>query len=89
MPIPAALKETVDQELAAYCEWKVPLHVRDKVRLVHHWRGSKVTLVEQRPYWKDPTAIPWIDSPVAQFRIDDQANDWTLYWRDRHQRWHP
>lgn len=47
MPIPSTLKENVDQELAAYCERKVPLQVRDKVRLVHQWQGSKVALAEQ------------------------------------------
>ena len=88
MPIPAALKQTVDQDLAAYCEQKVPLHVRNQVRLVHQWRGSKVTLIEQRPLWSDPTQTTWVDSPLAQFRFDDQRNDWTLHWRDRNQRWH-
>ena len=86
MPIPAALKQTTDQELAVYCDQKVPLHVLDRVRLVHQWRGSSVTLIEQRPWWRDE--ITWLDSPIAQFRYDAQTNDWTLYWRDRNQRWH-
>ena len=86
MPISAALKHTVDQELTAYCERKIPLHVRDKGRLVHQWHGIRVTLIEQRPWWKDETT--WLDSPVAQFRFNYFANDWTLYWRDRNQRWH-
>jgi len=89
MPIPTALKQTVDQEIADYCDQKVPPQVLDKVRLVHQWRGNWVTLVEQRPYWKDPTGGEWLDSPVAQFRYDEHQNDWTLHWRDRNQRWHP
>lgn len=87
MPIPTSLKQAVDHELTAYCEKKVPLRVRDKVRLVHRWHGAKVMLVEQRPYWKDASA-EWIDSPVAQLRYHDDTNDWTLFWRDRNQRWH-
>jgi hypothetical protein len=55
--------QTVDRELTAYCEKKVPLRVRDKVRLVHRWIGTKVMLIEQRPYWKD-ASVPWIDSPA-------------------------
>ena len=86
MPIPAELKHTVDQEVAAYCERKIPLRVCGKVRLIHQWRGSRVTLVEQRPKWNDPAI--WVDSPVAQFRYHEDQNDWTLYWRDRNQRWH-
>lgn len=88
MPIDADLKSQVTKILEDYCERKVPLRVRDKVRLVHRWIGTKVVLVEQRPYWKDSSA-PWIDSPVVQFRYHAETNDWTLYWRDRNQRWHP
>jgi hypothetical protein len=63
MPIPAALKQTVDQEVADYCDQKLPPHVLDRVRLVHQWRGNWVTLVEQRPLWDDP--ILWVDNPVG------------------------
>jgi hypothetical protein len=87
MPIDPNLKAQVTKVLEDYCEKKVPMRVREKVRLVHRWRGTKVMLVEERPYWKDDTA-PWIESPVAQFRYHDDTNDWTLYWRDRNQRWH-
>lgn len=87
MPIPANLKQVVDETLALYCQRKVPVPVREKVRLFHQWRGSKVTLVEQRPHWKDPAV--WGDSPVAQFRFNSDHGDWSLYWRDRNQRWHP
>jgi hypothetical protein len=54
MPFLAALKQTVDQDVAAYCDRKVPLRVHDKVRLVHQWRGSRVSLiaVARPPYNK-------------------------------------
>ena len=54
MPIPAALKQTVDQEVADYCDQKLPPHVLYRVRLVHQWRGNWVTLVEQRPLRDGP-----------------------------------
>lgn len=63
MPIPAALKQTVDEEFAAYCERRIPLRVRDKVRLVHQWKGSRVTLIEQRPKWNNPAV--WV--PLGRF----------------------
>ena len=49
MPSPAAIKQIVDLEIAAYCDRKLPSHVLDKLRLVLQWRGTKVTLIEQRP----------------------------------------
>ena len=86
MPIPTSQKQTADRELAAYCDRKILLHVRYKARLVYQWHGIRVTLIEQRPWWKDETT--WLDSPIAQFRFNYFANDWTLYWQDRNQRWH-
>lgn len=29
----------------------------------------------------------WMSSPVAQIRCSDHSGVWTLYCRDRHQRW--
>ena len=67
MPIPPALKASVDHELTAYCEEKIPERVRDRVRLTHAWDGNKVTLIEQRPRWNDLNI--WTESPIAQFAI--------------------
>lgn len=86
MPIPRALKEAADRELANYCERKVPLHVRDKVRLAHAWTGTKVTISEHRPLWDDPNR--WVESPVAQFRYNSDNEVWSLYCCDRNRRWH-
>lgn len=86
MPIPPALKASVDQELAAYCEKKIPERVKDQLRLVRAWDGNMVALIEQRPRWNDPST--WLDRPIAQFRYHPTSDDWTIYWRDQHQRWH-
>jgi len=87
MPVPDNLKSCIDETFAGFCHRRVPPHVRDQVRLVHQWRGTKVTLVEQRPHWRDPEV--WGDSPVAQFRFDLERGAWSLYWRDRNARWRP
>jgi hypothetical protein len=44
----------VGQSLDHYCEKRIPAHIRDKVRLTYRWRGSTVTLTEERPYFRDP-----------------------------------
>ena len=35
---------------------------------------------------RDPKT--WIKHNVAQFRYNLEKNEWTLYWRDRNQKWH-
>lgn len=87
MPIDPDLKSQVPKSLDRYCAQKIPLRVRDELRLVHRWQGTKVTLVEQRPLWRDASA-PRTDSPVAQFLSHPDTNDWTLHWRGCNQRWH-
>ena len=58
MPIDPNLKAQVTKILDDYCEQMVPMVVREKVRLVHRWHGTKVALVVERPYWKDPRRGP-------------------------------
>jgi hypothetical protein len=87
MSIPAAMIQTINQYLAILCERKIPPSVRNRSRLVQKWRGTQVTLLEQRRFWKTPTL--WAENAIAQFRFDANRNDWSLHWRDRNHRWHP
>jgi hypothetical protein len=80
------VKHQVDTVLRAFCERRVPLHVRDKVRLVYDFRGNAVTLYEDRPLWKDPSK--WTHGAIAQFRFDATNGEWTLYCADRNSKWH-
>ncbi len=87
MPIPSALKTAVDQELAAFCERRVPPDVRDRVRVESGWRGSSVTLCELRPLFDQPDK--WVDIKVAQFRYAAATGQWSLFCSDRNGKWHP
>ncbi|HAM36208.1 MAG TPA: transposase [Elusimicrobia bacterium] len=75
-----------EQSLNRYCENRIPARVRDKVRLTYRWRGNTVTLIEERPYFRDPKR--WTSHAVAQFRYSANEKRWTLYWADRNSRWH-
>jgi hypothetical protein len=79
-------KQKADQIMSAYCERRVPMHVRDQVRMHHEFRGDSVTLFEDRPYWKNPNE--WSHMPIAQFRFSKQTGQWTLYCADRNSKWH-
>ena len=49
MVLPEFVAQHVKKLLDAYCEQRVPAHVRDKILLITKSRGSSVTLLETRP----------------------------------------
>ena len=79
-------RKLIETKLTKYCEHKIPMHARDKIKLVFSIRGNNVTLFETRPYFHNPSI--WTEVPVAQFRYDNKSNKWTLYCADRNSKWH-
>lgn len=86
MALPELTKKKAEKSLIKFCEDRVPAQVRNQVRLSHSFRGDTVTLVEDRVVWNDATK--WTHSPVAQFRFNEKKLSWSLYCRDRNQKWH-
>ena len=86
MPLPEFTKKLVETKLTEYCERRIPIDIRDQLNLTFKIIRDKVTLIETRPYFKDPSI--WTENPVAQFRFDNETNKWTLYFMDRNSRWH-
>lgn len=86
MPLSEFTRKLVEMKLTEYCERKIPRDAQDQVRLTFKIMRDKVTLVETRPYFKDPSI--WTQNPVAQFRLDKDSHQWTLYCMDRNSRWH-
>jgi hypothetical protein len=86
MTLPTAVKTKVEKKLDSYCEKKIPDKAKDKIRLITRFRGNSVTLVESRPYHRDPAV--WTKTVVAQFRFNPTDDIWTLYCADRNGRWH-
>lgn len=85
MALPELVKARVEQQLTAYCERRVPLHVRDQVRLTYAIQGVLITLFEMRTAYG--LADKWVKRPIAQFRFDPEHGEWTLYSCDRNTRW--
>ena len=71
-----------------WCEQRVPGHVRDQVRVECDLTPSHLTIVECRPPWRDDLGSEWTRSPIARLRYLKTTNQWSLYWRDRHLRFH-
>ena len=86
MAIPVDIKVLVELSLISFIEQRVPLYVRDQVRLSYRFRGNSVTLYEDRPSFPKPSE--WVNIPVAQFRFNAEKHLWTLYCADRNSRWH-
>jgi len=87
MPLSEFTKKLIETKITGYCEHKIPMHARDKVKLIFSIRGNNVTLFETRPYFHNPSI--WTENPIAQFRYDNKSSKWTLYYADRNSRWHP
>jgi hypothetical protein len=63
-----------------------PAHA-DELRVEADVKATAVTIVETRPPW-DGTPGEWTRDPVARLRYTASTGEWTLYWRDRHLRFH-
>ena len=86
MPLSEFTKKLIETKLTEYCDHKIPIDVRDQVRLTHKIIGYKVNLIETRPYHHDPSI--WTETPIAQFRLDRDTQKWSLFSSDRNGRWH-
>lgn len=85
MPLPELEAKRVEVELKRF-DARVPPHARSQIWYTHVARGNAVTLIECRPYFKDPTQIT--EKPIARFTFDAATNTWSLYSADRNGRWH-
>ncbi|HEY2655752.1 MAG TPA: DUF3024 domain-containing protein [Solirubrobacteraceae bacterium] len=74
--------------IRCYCEQRVPPHVLDQVRLEASVDGNAVTIVERRAPWRPDFGPEWTTGPVARLRYVHKYRHWTLFWRDRNERWH-
>jgi hypothetical protein len=87
MAIPELVRRGAIKKVEAYCDARVPEHVRDKVRLEAGARGNAITIVERRPPWREGIRPEWSTLKVAQLRYDAALGTWTLFWADRNGRW--
>jgi hypothetical protein len=67
---------------------RVPEHARHQVRVECQVAPRHLTIVERRAPWREDLGPDWTSLPVARLRYSAAAKTWTLYWRDRHLRFH-
>lgn len=83
MALPEVELKRVNELLEEFCRARSG----DSVRLEYHTRGNRVTLVESRPLFIDPSMLNSVTVAQFEFNVDQQV--WTLYWYDRKNRRQP
>ncbi|MGH3793506.1 MAG: DUF3024 domain-containing protein [Pseudonocardiaceae bacterium] len=71
-----------------WCDGRVPVHVRDQLRVECDIAPGHLTIVECRPPWRDEPGAEWTRFPIARLRYTKATTTWSLYWRDRNLRFH-
>ncbi len=85
MALPETEHFIAEKLLAEFCTRRIPVHVRDQIRLLFSIKGNKVVLVESRPVYDDPSHR-WTEMPIAQFEYSAAAKSWSLYGYNRNDR---
>ena len=76
----------METTLRNFCDTMAPPEARHQLRIVFAIKGNAVTLLEERPYFRDPSRR--MQTNVVRFRFVAKCRKWTLYYRDRNNRWH-
>jgi hypothetical protein len=75
----------IEKLFGAFCDRRVPRHLRNRIRVEFRIRNSEVELFESRPLYNDPDT--WVSTRVARFKKSTGSGTWILYWADRNAQW--
>jgi Protein of unknown function (DUF3024) len=84
----AGLPELDITRVRRWCEQRIPPHARDQVRVECDVDPRHLTIVECRPPWREGIGPEWTRFPIARLHYTKSTRSWSLYWRDRHLRFH-
>lgn len=88
MPIPELVRRAAEKQIHDYCERRVPARARHQVRLEAVTDGNTITIVERRAPWRPEYGPEWTSRGMVRFRYEPRLGAWSLFWTDRHGRWH-
>jgi hypothetical protein len=78
--------EQYGEMAAAYCDDRIPPHVRDKLWMGYRIEDQSITLLEFRPHFQDKSRITM--TPVAKTTFIRKTGEWRIYWMRRDLKWH-
>ena len=67
---------------------RLPPRAQGLIRYEIDLTDRAITILECRPPWHDDMGPEWTRHPICRFRYTKVRNEWSLYWRDRHLRFH-
>ncbi len=82
------LPETDVARVQRWCRARTPDYVRDEVRIEVEVADRHVTIVERRPPWREDFGAERTRFPIARLRYAKTTGLWSLFWRDRHLKFH-
>ncbi|MEV0360265.1 DUF3024 domain-containing protein [Nocardia sp. NPDC050697] len=71
-----------------WCAAQVPEQLRGEIRVECDVAARHLTICECRPPWRDDLGPEWTRFPIAHLCHTKATRLWTLYWRDRHLKFH-
>jgi len=83
-----------DLDLARVQRWidarnaEIPFDARDEIRYEIDVADRMITVLECRPPWREDLGPEWTRFPTCRFRYTKVRKQWSLYWRDRHLKFH-
>jgi hypothetical protein len=84
----AGLPELDLARVRRWCQQRVPEHARSQVKVECDVAPRHLTIVECRPPWRQDMGAEWTRFLIARLRYTKATRQWSLYWRDRHLRFH-
>lgn len=60
----------------------------DEMRVEMDVDARAITILECRPPWREDFGPEWTRQEIARMRYTKSTGVWTLYWPDRHSRFH-
>jgi hypothetical protein len=60
----------------------------DEMRVEMHVDPRAITILECRPPWREDFGPEWTRQEIARLRYTKSTGTWTLYWPDRHSKFH-
>ena len=86
--VAVGLSELDVARVQRWCAVQVPEHLRDEVRVECDVAPGHLTICECRPPWREDFGPDWTRFPIARLHYTKTTGLWTLYWRDRNQKYH-
>ena len=83
-----AIPEPDVARVQRWCAARVPEHARHQVRVECQVAPRHLTIIERRAPWREDLGPEWTSFPIARLRYTTTSKSWTLFWRDRHLRFH-